>query len=186
MIISFASTAPRLVLEAETILVAGSFGAGKTTFIRTLSSRFLTAEREVSGGGVSYGERKLKQTTTVFADIGLVELDGRRLLLYGAPGQSRFDFTVRALASRCRHLILLVDTSDEAAVVRGRLYFERLVKPHFSRFERRLLALNKRDISGLPVERVLYLMGRVDAPYVETVATDRGSCLRALRALLKA
>ncbi|MEM4454484.1 MAG: hypothetical protein QXT28_07230, partial [Thermofilaceae archaeon] len=90
-------------METETVLVAGTFGAGKTTFIRTVSGKFLTAERELSGEKVSFGERKLKMTTTVFADIGVVELDGRKLLLYGAPGQSRFDFTVRALASRCRH-----------------------------------------------------------------------------------
>ncbi|MEM1909609.1 MAG: hypothetical protein QXT79_09570, partial [Thermofilaceae archaeon] len=174
------------VLETETVLVAGTFGAGKTTFIRTVSGKFLTAERELSGEKVSFGERKLKMTTTVFADIGVVELDGRKLLLYGAPGQSRFDFTVRALASRCRHIILLIDTSDEAAVMRSRLYYERLIKPYFARFERRLLALNKRDVSRLTVERVFQLFGRVDEPYVETVATNQESCYRALRALFKA
>jgi len=174
------------VPDAETVLVAGAFGAGKTTFIRTLSGRFVGSDRELSGEGVSLGERRLKRWTTVFADIGVVELDGRRLLLYGAPGQSRFDFMVRGLVSRCRHLILLIDTSDEAAVMRSRLYFERLIKPYFGRFERRLLALNKRDVSRLPVERVFQLFGSVDAPYVETVATDRESCVRALRALLRA
>ena len=171
---------------AESVLVAGAFGAGKTTFVRTLSSKFLTAERELSGERVSLGERRLKRVTTVFADVGIVELDGRRLVLYGAPGQSRFDFTIRALASRCRHLVLLVDTSDEAAVLRSRLYFERHLKPLFDRFERRVIALNKRDVSKLSVERVLELFGRVDAPVVETVATDRESCARALRVLLGA
>jgi signal recognition particle receptor subunit beta len=171
-------------LQAESVLVAGAFGAGKTTFVRTLSAKFLTAERELSGERVSFGERKLKQMTTVFADVGVVELDGRRLVLYGAPGQSRFDFTIRGLATRCRHLVLLVDTSDEAAVLRSRLYFERHLKLLYNRFERRVVALNKRDISKLSVERVLELFGRVDAPVVEAVATDRDSCLRVLRVLL--
>jgi len=171
-------------LQAESVLVAGAFGAGKTTFVRTLSAKFLTAERELSGERASFGERRLKQKTTVFADIGVVELDGRRLVLYGAPGQSRFDFTIRGLASRCKHLVLLVDTSDEAAVLRSRLYFERHLKPLYNRFERCVVALNKRDISKLSVERVLELFGRVDAPVVEAVATDRDSCLRVLRVLL--
>lgn len=171
-------------METETILVAGSFGSGKTTFIRTLSGKFLTAERELSGERVSYAERKLKQTTTVFADIGVVELDGKKLLLYGAPGQSRFDFTIRGLASRCKHLIFLVDTSDEAAVLRGRLYFEKFIKPYFNRFQTRVLALNKRDISKVTVERALELLGHIQAPVVETVATSRDSCLNAIRVLL--
>jgi signal recognition particle receptor subunit beta len=170
-------------LQAESVLVAGAFGAGKTTFVRTLSSKFFTAERELSGERASMGERKLKQVTTVFADVGVVELDGRRLILYGAPGQSRFDFTIRGLASRCRHLVFLVDTSDEAAVLRSRLYFERHLKPLFNRFERRVIALNKRDISKLGIERVFELFGRVEAPVVETVATSRESCLHALRTL---
>ena len=171
-------------MQGESLLVAGAFGAGKTTFVRTLSSKFLTSERELSGERVSFGERKLKQMTTVFADVGVVELDGRRLVLYGAPGQSRFDFTIRALASRCRYLVLLVDTSDEAAVLRSKLYFERHLKPLFNRFERRLVALNKRDISKLSVERVFELFGRVEAPLAEVVATRRESCLQALRVLL--
>lgn len=171
-------------MQAESVLVAGAFGAGKTTFVRTLSSKFLTAERELSGEGASFGERKLKQVTTVFADMGVVELDGRRLVLYGAPGQSRFDFVIRGLASRCKYLVLLVDTSDEAAVLRSRLYFERHLKPFFNRFERRVVALNKRDLSKLSVEHVLQLLGPVEAPVVETVATRRDSCIQALRVLL--
>jgi len=168
------------------VLVAGPFGAGKTTFVRTLSGKFVTAERGLSGVGASFGEMRLKPVTTVFADVGVLELDGRKVILYGAPGQSRFHFTVRALASRCRHLILLVDTSDEPAVLRSRLYFERVIKPYFGRFERRLVALNKRDVSRLAVERVLELLGGIEAPHVETVATSRESALNALRALLTA
>jgi signal recognition particle receptor subunit beta len=171
-------------LQAESVLVAGAFGAGKTTFVRTLSSKFLTSERELSGERVSFGERRLKQMTTVFADVGVVELDGRKLVLYGAPGQSRFDFTIRGLASRCKHLVLLVDTSDEAAVLRSRLYFERHLKPLYNRFERRVVALNKRDVSKLSVERVLQLFGSIEAPVVEAVATRRESCIHVLRVLL--
>ena len=171
-------------MQAESVLVAGAFGAGKTTFVRTISSKFLTSERELSAERVSLGERRLKPITTVFADVGVVELDGRKLILYGAPGQSRFDFTIRGLASRCKHLVLLVDTSDEAAVLRSRLYFERHLKPLYNRFERRVVALNKRDVSKLSVERVLQLFGNVEAPVVEAVATRRESCIHVLRVLL--
>ena len=166
-----------------TVLVAGPFGAGKTTFIRTVSEKFITAERGLSGLGVSLAERRLKQTTTVFADIGVASLDGRRLLLYGAPGQSRFGFTIRALAARCRHLIFLVDTSDRAAVYRSRLYFDRFMRRVLGRFESWVMALNKRDISSLARSEILEVM-EVDAPaVVDLVALDKASCTAALRAL---
>ncbi len=168
----------------ETVLIAGSFGAGKTTFIRTVSGKPITTDRELSGIGVSAGEVKLKGSTTVFADLGVVELDGRKLLLYGAPGQVRFSFTVKGLAARCKYLIFLVDTTDEAAVMRSRLYYERLIKPYLDRFASRVFALNKRDASKLPVERVFELFGSVNYPVVELVALNRGSCLNALRVLL--
>ncbi|RLF04905.1 MAG: hypothetical protein DRK00_05665 [Thermoprotei archaeon] len=170
--------------RAATVLVAGPFGAGKTTFIRTVSEKFVTAERGLTGRGVSAAELRLKRTTTVFADIGVASLDGRRLLLYGAPGQSRFSFTIRALAARCRHLIFLVDTSDRAAVYRSRLYFDRFMRRALGGFESWILALNKRDISSLARREVLEVMG-VEAPIVvDLVALDRESCLAALRALL--
>lgn len=171
-------------MQGVTVLVAGPFGAGKTTFIRTVSERFVTAERELSGRGVSAAELRLKHTTTVFADVGLASVDGRRLLLYGAPGQSRFSFMIRALASRCRHLIFLVDTSDKAAVYRSRLYFDRFMRSLVGGFESWVLALNKRDVSTLPRREVLEVMA-VEAPAVtDLVALDKASCESTLRALL--
>lgn len=168
----------------ETVLVAGSFGAGKTTFIRTVSGKSITTDRGLSGVGVSAGEVRLKGSTTVFADVGVAELDGRKLLLYGAPGQVRFSFTVKGLASRCKYLVFLVDTADEAAVMRSRLYYERLIKPYFDRFRGRVFALNKRDASKLPITRALELFGSVNSPVVELIALERSSCLNALRVLL--
>ncbi|MEM3137629.1 MAG: hypothetical protein QW760_03855 [Thermofilaceae archaeon] len=170
--------------DTETVLIAGPFGAGKTTFIRTVSGKSITTDRELSGIGVSAGEVKLKGSTTVFADMGVAELDGRKLLLYGAPGQVRFSFTVKGLASRCKYLVFLVDTTDEAAVMRSRLYYERLIKPYFDRFTSKVFALNKRDTSKLPIMRVLELFGSMNCPFVELVALDKGSCLTALRILL--
>jgi len=175
------------------VLVAGPFGAGKTTFIRTVSEKFLTAERGLSGLGLTAGEWRIKRSTTVFADIGVVDLEGRRLLLYGAPGQSRFEFVTRCLAARCRHLIFLVDTSDRAAVYRSRLYFDRFIAPFMSRFKSYLVALNKRDVSPLALRDVVQLLWPTSIVkpvwleperIVELVALDRGSCMKALRMLV--
>ena len=69
--------------------------------------------------------------------------------------------------------------------MRSRLYFERFIKPYLERFRSKLLALNKRDVSPLPVSRVLQLFGRRDMEYLELVALNRDSCFRALEALLE-
>jgi len=76
-------------MEIFKIAVTGNVGAGKTTFIRTISEiEVVDTDRRATD---ETGD--LKANTTVAFDFGRITLNPEQLLyLYGTPGQSRFDF----------------------------------------------------------------------------------------------
>lgn len=87
------------------IVVTGPVGAGKSTFIRTISEIDVVdtdckATDEVSA---------LKPGTTVAMDFGRITLgDDMWVQIYGTPGQTRFDFMWEVLIERADAYILLV------------------------------------------------------------------------------
>src|SRR5262245_53963396 len=84
------------------LIVAGPVGAGKTTFINTISEiRNIETEFESS---TDLGQ----QLTAEAMDYGLLTLDGIPLHLYGTPGQDRFDFMWEVLCEEALGLLLLV------------------------------------------------------------------------------
>lgn len=85
----------------QKIVIFGAFGAGKTTFIRTIDSRSTHVEANCAGG-----------TTTVALDFGRVDLDGRQIHIYGTPGQERFEFARVIIAKRMDGAVLLVDAGS--------------------------------------------------------------------------
>jgi signal recognition particle receptor subunit beta len=90
------------------ILFTGMVGAGKSTAIATLSE-IPTAKTEVANTDLA---RFTKEHTTVAMDYGECRLEsGETLLLYGTPGQDRFDFMWKILARGATGIIVLVDNS---------------------------------------------------------------------------
>ncbi len=93
---------------AYKIVFSGSMGAGKTTAIGVVSD-IPPVSTDVMNTDTS---QHVKATTTVGIDYGEVDLDhGEKLLLYGTPGQERFDYMWEILARRALGIILLVDNS---------------------------------------------------------------------------
>lgn len=84
------------------ILVSGPVGAGKTTFTRALSEVDALGTEEVSS--VMIG----KETTTVALDFGSLCVGDQNVMLFGTPGQERFDYMWEILCEGAAGLVLLV------------------------------------------------------------------------------
>src|SRR5947208_3621105 len=97
------------------IVVGGGFGAGKTTFVGSVSEIMpLTTEAvmtEASVGIDDLGATPNKTTTTVAMDFGRVSLDSDLVLyLFGTPGQQRFWFMWDDLVRGAIGAVVLADT----------------------------------------------------------------------------
>ncbi len=102
-------------VAAVKLLVAGGFGAGKTTMVASVSeiaplrTEELLTELSVGVDDLTGVERKT--TTTVAMDFGRITIAPELILyLFGTPGQDRFWFMWDELAQGAIGAILLVDT----------------------------------------------------------------------------
>jgi signal recognition particle receptor subunit beta len=91
------------------MVITGSFAAGKTTLIKTISEiAVVDTERDVTDDF-----RGIKSRTTVAMDFGRITFeDGASLFLFGTPGQRRFEAMWEVLAEGMIGYIVLVKGSD--------------------------------------------------------------------------
>ena len=112
------------------ILIAGGFGAGKTTMVSSISEiRPLRTEETLSEPSVLVDDVvgvEQKSTTTVAMDFGRITVrDDLVVYLFGTPGQHRFWFMWDELALGALGAVVLADTRRLADSFPSVDYFER-------------------------------------------------------------
>jgi uncharacterized protein len=112
------------------ILIAGGFGAGKTTLVSSVSEiKPLRTEEVLSEPSVlvdALDGVEQKTTTTVAMDFGRITVrDDLVVYLFGTPGQHRFWFMWDELALGALGAVVLADTRRLADSFPSVDYFER-------------------------------------------------------------
>jgi signal recognition particle receptor subunit beta len=116
------------------ILIAGGFGAGKTTLVGAISEvRPLRTEEALTSASIGLDDLSgvdSKTTTTVAMDFGRITIGSHLMLyLFGTPGQERFWFMWDELAYGALGAVVLADTRRLGDCFPSVDYFEKRQLP---------------------------------------------------------
>jgi uncharacterized protein len=166
------------------VMIAGGFGTGKTTMVRSVSDiKPLTTEETLTQASADVDHLigvAEKTETTVSLDFGKISLNESLMLyLFGTPGQERFWFLWNGLFKGALGAIVLVDTRRLASSFRAIEEMERQDVPF-------VVALNVfPDSKQYPVDEIRDALDIPDhIPVVACDARDRASSRDVLVALI--
>jgi hypothetical protein len=163
------------------LVVAGTPGAGKSTFVRTISDiEVIDTDRTATDETAT-----LKQRTTVAFDYGRFVFGSiLEVQIYGTPGQSRFNFMWDFLIQRAHTYILLVAAHrpNDFHYARQILQFmnQRVQIPM-------LIGITHTDCPGAcATDEIMMRLGFMNdknrPPIVKVNPTERGSVVEAVMA----
>jgi signal recognition particle receptor subunit beta len=154
---------------AVKVLIAGGFGAGKTTLVNTVSEiQALRTEEALTSHSVGVDDTsgvEQKTTTTVAMDFGRISLDdGLVLYVFGTPGQKRFWFMWDELALGSIGAVVVADARRLGDCFSSTDFFERRGMPF-------IVALNR--FNGAPEPDIEAIRTALDLdPHVPVVSCD--------------
>ncbi|MFE9774729.1 ATP/GTP-binding protein [Streptomyces sp. NPDC005931] len=166
------------------VMIAGGFGTGKTTMVRSVSDiKPLTTEETLTQASADVDHLigvTDKTQTTVSLDFGKIGLnDSLVLYLFGTPGQERFWFLWNGLFKGALGAVVLVDTRRLASSFRAIEEMERQNVPF-------VIALNVfPDSKDYPEEEIRDALDiPAHIPMVSFDARDRAASRDVLVALI--
>jgi len=173
------------VTRSVKVMIAGGFGTGKTTMVRSVSDiKPLTTEETLTqaSAGVDHLIGVTDKTeTTVSLDFGKIRLNDELVLyLFGTPGQERFWFLWNGLFKGALGAVVLVDTRRLSSSFRAIEEMERQDVPF-------VIALNVfPDSPEHPIDEIRDALDlSPDIPVVAFDARDRSSSRDVLVALIR-
>ena len=155
------------------LVIAGPYGAGKTTFVKTLSE-VVPIETDVPTIG---------KTTTVAFDYGKIRVNDIIVHLFGVPGQERFSFLWRIVARGMNAYIFMVDSSSLESVKAAVFMYNYFIStfpntPH-------IIAANKQDIAKVSINDIRTILGvKPEVKVVPLIAVNKKMVLETLITLL--
>ncbi len=161
--------------QSVKIVVAGGFGAGKTTLVASVSEITpLTTEEALTQASVGVDDVdgvEEKRSTTVAFDFGRITIDSELVLyLFGTPGQDRFWFMWDELSYGAMGAIVLVDTRRLKGSFPAIDYFESRDIPF-------VIAVNEFDGEHLyepeEIRSALKLVDTIPVVFCDARKTDR-------------
>jgi uncharacterized protein len=167
------------------IVVAGGFGAGKTTLVDSVSEiPPVSTEAVMTEASVDHDDTSVtpnKTTTTVAMDFGRITLDQELVMyIFGTPGQSRFWFMWDDLVRGAIGAVVVVDGRRLADSFDAVDYFEKDKRVPYivalNRFDGRLEYTAEQIREALEIDE--------EVPIVDFDARDRDSSGMVLKTLL--
>jgi uncharacterized protein len=149
------------------ILVTGPYGAGKSSFVHSVSDSAVSAD---------------KLGTTVALDHGRVTMDGLTADVFGTAGQARFDPLLRVVSGQALGVVVVVDSTQPESFARAKEMMHLTWRQGLPA----IVAANKQDVPGaLPADEVARQLGPpAGVRVVPCRGQDRESGRAVLRALL--
>jgi hypothetical protein len=171
-------------MESLRVVVTGTVGAGKSTFVRTASEIEVIEIERAATDEIALS----KQATTVAFDFGRLTIDSNMdLHIYGTPGQSRFDFMWEILIKGAHAYILLVAANQP----QGFKYAHDILSFMNQRVQvPMIVGLTHMDCPGAwTPEEIMKTLGHMNEqnrpPVVAVNSNDRTSVVEALAVLTK-